>query len=324
MDTPTPATPNEQTDAAQSAAANPPARQPDTPEARDSAEPAAAAKVTSALGEGDLPDLKDAAAPADWPKDWRESLAEDDDKTLSMLKRYNSPKELVKANVALRQKMSERAQKPELPENATDEQLAEYREQVGVPKSAEEYDLTLSEGLTIGEEDKGHLNEFLKYAHEDNMSQEEVTKSLNSYYKIVADQGARQLTSDQEFKDGMEDTLRAEWGEEYRTNHNLVNNYLKTVPEVAEALSYARDADGKLVGNNPDVIRWIAGLARTNNMPITQIPNGVNAQQHMQTRKAEIETMMKKDSNAYYASETIQKEYRSILEAEEAQKKAGA
>ncbi|HCZ49094.1 MAG TPA: hypothetical protein DCZ11_08820, partial [Gammaproteobacteria bacterium] len=65
-------------------------------------------------------------------------------------------------------------------------------------------------------------------------------------------------------KQSTEDELRSEWGQEYRGNVEGLDSLLRHAGEaVAGALLDARTADGVQILNQPDVVRWLAGHART-------------------------------------------------------------
>src|SRR5688572_23894721 len=97
-----------------------------------------------------------AIAPADWPADWRQKLAGEDKKTLERLGRMASPADLLKSYRALEQKISAGELKKGLPENATPEQVAEWRREQGLPEKPEGYleNLSLPDGVVLGEADK--------------------------------------------------------------------------------------------------------------------------------------------------------------------------
>ncbi|MGF7446190.1 hypothetical protein V7P28_21410, partial [Klebsiella michiganensis] len=82
-------------------------------------------------------------------------LAGDDAKYRKQLERYASPEALAKAHRELQSKMSSgefRAAK--LPENPTNEELARWRKDNGVPDKADDYLADLPSGIVLGDEDK--------------------------------------------------------------------------------------------------------------------------------------------------------------------------
>ena len=61
--------------------------------------------------------------------------------------------------------------------------IGQLREKVGIPEKPGDYDLTLGEGLVVGDDDKESIGEFIGLAHSANYTQEQVTAGLNWYYK---------------------------------------------------------------------------------------------------------------------------------------------
>jgi hypothetical protein len=60
-----------------------------------------------------------------------------------------------------------------------------------------------------------------------------------------------------------EDTLRAEWGNEYRKNVNLVKSLMDTAPaEVRDRVMSARLSDGTPLLSDPHAVKWLNSLAR--------------------------------------------------------------
>lgn len=198
-----------------------------------------------------------------FPDNWREILAGDNKALLSTLKRYASPKSWTDSAFALRQKISSGELKTTLPKNATDEQLTEWRKDNGIPEKPEDYDIELSGGLVIGENDMPMVTEFLKEMHGSNATSEQVKSALTAYYKIEQNLIQDTETKDSEFKNTSEDTLRAEWGGDFKKNVNLVTAVLDTLPEeVADRIAFARTPEGRKLGDDPDFLRAMSQWAR--------------------------------------------------------------
>ena len=61
-------------------------------------------------------------------------LAGEDTKALERLARYGSPTDVTKALIEAQTKLSQRAEPVRLADNATPEQISEYRKGLGVPE----------------------------------------------------------------------------------------------------------------------------------------------------------------------------------------------
>lgn len=218
-------------------------------------------------------------APADWPADWRDKLAGDDKEALKQLGTFKSPAELNKAYRALQQKLSSgEFKKPaELPENATPEQLAAYRKDIGVPDTVDGYSLDFGDGLVVGEEDKPVVMEILKDVHAAHVPEKFVKPIMQAYFRKLEAERAAQVDFDNDTWSKTEETLRAEFGGEFKVNQTAINNYLKTLPEEFQSnLAGARLADGRKLLGSVDGINMILSLARDANPAITVVPGSTN------------------------------------------------
>lgn len=259
-------------------------------------------------------------APANWPENWRDLSAGGDEKLRKRLDRFASPGDIVKSWLAAEQKItSGEYKKPAaLPENASPEQIAEYRKELGVPDKPDGYDTTLPDGLVIGDADKPLVAEFLKEMHGVNAPPAMVKSALSAYYKIQENQIAAQEAHDDEVWKRTEDALRAEFGSEYRRNQNIINNYMSSLPEaLRDNLIGARLGDGsKLLGNEQGV-RFLLGLALEANPVATVIPNTSNPAKSIEDEIASL----KVGSDEYWKSPDKQARYRQLVDAQEKLKK---
>lgn len=276
-------------------------------------------KTALTAGEGEGGD-KGAVTP-DFPDDWREKLAGGDEKRLGTLKRYTSPKSVMDAYFALRQKMSagELKEQTPFPEKGTDEEKAAWRKTNGLPDKPDGYDAALPDGLVIGDADKPVIAEFHKAMHEVNAPPEVVKAAKGAYYKIIETRQAERAQKDEAARVETEDQLRAEWGNEYRGNVNAVLNFLDGVPGdgTKDMLLHARLADGTPVFSNPDVVRWFANLAREANPAATLVKGGGDQLQSIDTELDQIRKVMRENRKAYNKDTKMQERYRQLLTAKE-------
>lgn len=228
--------------------------------------------------------------------DWREKLSAKDDGSvdddlIKKLSRYNTPKDAAKALAEAQKKISEGIKKP-LAKDATAEQVTAWRKENGIPEEYTGYDLNI-EGVAIGEQDKPLIDTFLSRMHSKNATPELVKEAVAAYYEVQ-----QQILDDTAVKDDTaqkqsEDVLRQEWGVEYRPNLHLASNLLAGAPEgLSGNLMTARMPDGSIVGNNPDVLRWLSSLARAINPIATITPTGNATVGDLNKEKSEIEGRM--------------------------------
>lgn len=277
----------------------------------------------------DAGDKDNVVVMADWPADWREKLAGDDKKSIDRLKRFAAPSDLLKSYRQLEQKLSSgELKRAAAPENATPEELKAWRAEVGVPETPEGYLEKLPKDLIVGDDDKEMIDDYLKQMHAANASPDQVAANLKWYTDFHERQQTQQAENDRTFHDTSVEELRGEWGQEYRGNVNMVKNLLASAPEgVAENILAARLADGTLFGDNPNTLRWLAGLAREAN-PIHTVTgaSGANAMKSVEEEIGKLEGMMGNKRSEYWTGPNADKNqarYRDLVAARDSGKAKG-
>lgn len=263
------------------------------------------------------------AAPT--PSDWaslRTQYSKGDEKLEKRLARYSSAEAALDALVAAQNKIASGQVKSPLPENATPEQVNEWRAENGIPTKAEEYEIKLSNGLVLGDDDKPYVDKFLSQALEANMKPEQVNKVLDWYYQNQDAQIAELKVADQAAAQAAAEEMRKEWGSEYKLNFNMINSMLDTAPEgVKDQILGARLADGAPLGSNPAVLRWLATTARELNPTATVVPTqGSNAAATIEAELASITKLMGDHKSEYWkgpTSERLQTRYRELVSVQE-------
>lgn len=267
------------------------------------------------------PSEKSVAVPADWPDDWRAKLAGEDAKELARLQRMGSPAEVWKAYRALEAKISSGQLKQGLKPDATPEEVAAWRKENGLPEKPEDYRPQLPNGTVLGEEDAPLIGGFQKTAHELGLTADQFNKTLSWYYGQMDAMKAQQYEADTSFRSQAEDALRAEWGPAYRAEVKGIANFMEAnAPAgMADLLFNSRTADGKLIGDHPEVLRWLSSLTRTMNPMATLVPAGsADPMKAGEARITEIEQMMRSEPDKYWKNQDVQNEYGKLLEAREA------
>lgn len=262
-----------------------------------------------------------------WPADWRKHLAGNDEKEVKQLERFASPADVWRKARALEQRLSSgelKAVTP-FPDKGTPEQQAAWRTENGIPESPDKYQVNLGEGVVIGEQDKPIIDDFLKSAHASNTPPNVVNATLKWYYDFAEKQREARYEQDQQAKAKFEDTMRPEWGGEYRPNLNSVHALLDMAPEgVKDKFLNGRLADGTPIGSDPDTLRWLANLSRQINPITTIIPgSGANISQAIEDELSKFNGMMADRGSEYWKgpnAEKNQARYRELLSAKERQK----
>jgi hypothetical protein len=155
--------------------------------------------------------------------------------------------------------------------------------------------------------------------HEANADPSVVQGAISWYKEMEEAQAAEAIEQDKAYRKESEDALRDEWGSEFRSNVNAIENFLATAPEgVGDNLLGARLGDGTLLSANPDALRWLAKLADDVNPAGFLAPTpGMNDMQSIESRLKEISEIRRTEPNKYFGDEPMQEEYRKLLEAQE-------
>lgn len=281
-----------------------------------------AAKPGTILG-GDVAD-KPVAAPADWPEDWRLKLAGEDKSYLKTLDRFNSPADLAKAYRDAQKRLSSGSLKAALPENPTEEELKAWRTENGVPASPKEYDVSLGDGFVWGEADQPMLESFTEHALKANLPNSAVKEVLGWYASMQEQQQAQREEADARFHQEAQDSLYREWGNEYRKNLNAIANTLDThgTDEVKNDLLMARLPNGRLLGDDPRMVKMLASIAREANPSATVVPS--NGFSHVQDELTALEGKMREMiRNKTWHTSAESKRYNELLEAKAASENRG-
>ena len=236
-----------------------------------------------------------------WPSDWRQKYSADP-AIQKRLERYGSPKAALDALFAAQTRISKGDLLPALKENATPEDVADYRTAHGIPDSPEGYDLTLPNGLVIGEADKPFVDEFLAKAHEQNMHPKQVQEALGWYMDKQEQAQAQQQARDAEAKIACLDQLREEFGPDYKREVKIAMGVLDAAPpDVKDRFLTGRLSDGTMIGDDPAVIRWLNTLSRELNPVATVVPgSGTNAVQAIETELAGLREKMGNAKSDYW------------------------
>lgn len=285
-----------------------------------------AGTLLAADGETDK-DVKQ-VAPATWPEDWRAKLAGEDKAALKQLERMGAPTDVFKSYRALLQKVSSgelKANAP-FPEKGTDAEKAAWRKEQAIPDSAEGYKIEPPKGLVFGEADKPLLDTFTKHAHANNWNQQQLNQALGWYAQEQEAIVARQQEADEAFKVSSDDVLRAEWGNDYRRHIVGINNMLATAPEgVKDRLLGGRTADGRRIGDDPEVVKYLSQLAREINPAATLLPPGTGDQgKGVTDRLAEIRKLRTENPDKYDQDKAMQAEEIKLIEARDKMKSRAA
>jgi predicted transcriptional regulator len=266
---------------------------------RDAAADAYIAKIEKKLSTG-----KDGK-----PLSARQKTAAIDDareKFLAKLSRYPSMTAALIAGINAQDKISSGKYKAPLTEDATDEEIAAWRKENGIPDDAKGYKLPKVQGDEWTEADKPGVDRLLARLHEKNASQAQVDATLTTYKELVAEakqaQVERLRTIDRADAQETQEFLRKEFEDSYKDTMTVFKRLFKdqeVFPDGAgHVLAEARDpATGQRLIHNPVIAKFFADYARNHYGDGNFITGDQQAAAN--TEEQELINLMNTDIDAY-------------------------
>ena len=245
----------------------------------------------------------------------KQKLSKGDEKVAKYLDKFKTVDDLVKSSRELESKFHKTRAIPELAKDATPEQVKEYRESVGIPESWDKYDTNL-DGVTIGENDKPIVDEFLKRAHDKNLKPSEVKASLQAYFEVATQRNKEVIQNAERQKLEVTKQLQKEWAHNFEHNKNMVTNHLQKElgDDNFNKLINATAQDGSPLINNTKLLNYFLEVAKNSGQAHTLLPN-TSDPVSLNTRSKEIEKLMIENPQAYYNNPKISEEYKQIKDA---------
>jgi len=249
------------------------------------------------------------------PDNWRNQLAGGDEKRAGQLERVLDMNTLVDNYFNAQDKIRSGEISNGLPENPTDEQVADWRAANGVPEAADKYELTLTEGLSMDASDKRVMDHVYTVAHEHNVSSTALSAITSAMLTGNNSEAQAALTEDGVDMQTGERQLRDTWGQDYETNVNMVKSLTAQLPEsMSAAFEGARMADGKKLFSSPEFMVFMADTARKLNPAGVVVPNSNNPIQAIKDEKKSLEARMGDDD--WHKDHEAQKRYQDLVDAE--------
>jgi hypothetical protein len=263
--------------------------------------------------------LAEAPAPAKWSDDWRSELAGDDDKLLKRLERMQSPADLAKT-IREQDKLIRSGQfsKP-LAKDATPEQVNEWRKENGIPEAPEGYDIAMPDGLVFGDAEKPAVDAYLKAMHGTNATPTQVKAGLEAFARFREEEVQQIQELDATERSATEELLREEWGGNFKQEKARIEALFANAPSgVRDLVLNARAGKSGLM-NKPEVVQWLAGLAREVNPTATIVPAGGNKEGAIADELKQIKAMRFNadgTENKAYWDPKVQQRERDLLVAQ--------
>lgn len=296
---------------------------PPKPEAKPDPKPAPGARTAAEGGGGDPEPLKTVERP------WNEVAAEiaGEDKKLydRLIRMKGGASDVVKAWRAMEVERDSGKWAKKLPTHYTAEELAEFKKANGIPDKPDGYDINLGNGIVWGDNDKPHIDDFTRYALENNMTQEEVKRGLGwwSAYQERLVQIAEEADVNNAALSKIE--LRAKWGANEPRNLTFLRNQFEGVSKDAWGnLVNARGPDGRRLGDNPEMMVTIFDKLKASDPEAYELPgNGQDVGKSLDEEMAEFRPLMADKGSKYWRGPeaiALQTRYKTLIERREARK----
>jgi hypothetical protein len=289
-----------------------------------------AGEIAERVPEGATPE--GGLTPPYWPADWREAtaaaIAGDDEKArareIKRLERYADPARIYAKARELEAKLSQTGAVRRPGPKATVDEIKAYHRSIGVPETPADYfsGLRLDNGAVLGSADRPLAESFAAALHPAGATPEVVNAALNWYFRHEEAQAATLDEADEAFRVESERALRDELGAGFARKTNAIAALFADAPggtdlddpgSLFARLMGGRLADGRIVGNDPDMVRFLAGLAGEVRPFATVTEAGNSSGQSIDSEIAEIRTKMRNDRRGYFADSALQARYRELI-----------
>lgn len=167
--------------------------------------------------------------------DWRTEDSGGDERVLRELKRYANRHNVAKALVETKNKIRAGIAPLELPENATEEQVAEYRKAIGIPDTPDGYELKFRQDFQATEDHKNMLSAWAAHAHAKNMLPAAAKEAVEFVQQWEERQSRERTAAMQRMLMQTDRELESEYGADYRRNIGVLKEtYLAFRPALRD------------------------------------------------------------------------------------------
>jgi len=190
---------------------------------------------------------------------WRDLI--EDEKLQKHSERFTSIDALVQANLESRQKLSKAVVPPG--KDADEEDVAAYREALGVPKDVDGYEFPLPEGMERTDEMMDSEDHWSNIFIDNNIPKETADVLINEFRGEIEKMMGQKAEMDQQYTAQSETDMRKEWAEDYDKNIIFASRASEALlGEDFETMRHVETADGRYILDNPVLIRMFAKLGR--------------------------------------------------------------
>lgn len=270
-----------------------------------------------------------------WPEDWRERMAAHvggaDEKAvakeLKRLQRLTDPNALYSSYRELDGRFSEGGLIKLPGKDAKPEDVQAFHKAMGVPEKPDDYigKLKLGDGQVLGDDDKPIFEAIAKPAHAAGVTPAQLSAVTAAFLAQREEQAAKQFQDDETFRGESMKKLSELWGESRKANIAAISTLFAEAPGgsnpdaeggLMNRVLGGRTSDGRVIGDDPDIVAWLAQMARLVNPAATLIPSGSGPNaKSIDDEIADIETFMHTNRADYFKDDAKQARYRDLIAA---------
>ncbi len=240
---------------------------------------------------------------------WRTEVGADYQR---VAEKFTSPADVVKSYAELERKLGRSVEIPDA--HASDEERAAFHKRLGVPESADGYDLAVPDVGRDGDAD-ARLARYSHLAHEIGLTPQQAQAAVDWYYQEIAaateaqaGQHARDAETAADTTADLEADLRKEWGSDYDRNMEYGRRALTTFGD-AETV----DKLERIVGDK-QVVRMLARIGRrmgeAGDTGGGETLSDGRRNGHSQGLAQELDALMNRRD--YWSNESVQRRVREI------------
>tara|TARA_Y100001947_G_scaffold159256_1_gene175659 strand:+ start:1396 stop:2406 length:1011 start_codon:yes stop_codon:yes gene_type:complete len=261
------------------------------------------------------------------PEDWRAQTAkavagedasdEDVAKLQKQMERYGTYEDWARSTFDAKKKLGEKLTSAKLPDDASEEQVAEWRKANGVPEAADKYELNLGEGVVLQGDDKAVLDSLLPVAHDLNINNETMSQLGKRFFEARAQQVQARQEQDGLDSQEAQKQLRDVWKGDFAVNTNIFKAAISEMPEgLRETIVNARLPGGKGLMNDPNFVNFMVAKQRQANPTAALVPSGDgNPAETIREEIKKLEGRM--GTPEWFKDDAAQKRLRDLYEAQE-------
>ena len=183
-----------------------------------------------------------------------------DDDARKQAARYTTEEEMAKALRSANTELSSRIKAPGA--DASDEDVAKFRKQMGVPDDVAGYDLQkpehMDEAVFKSESMQATLDGIVGKMHAAGASKSVVDATMDAYWTREAAVAESTAKNDAEASSAAEATLRTDWDKNYDANMAFAKQTADENPDLAQL----ELKDGTLVGSSPHFAKILSEMGR--------------------------------------------------------------